>query len=438
MLTSDGSLLKKSDSIKERLGNPQESVYSSEAGSVDSRSSNMGLGSVLQQTGEVSESQAQDFDQPIVDNLSMQRGFFGDVDIDYTENVAPMKALLAAEGSITEGKYNHTGVVTEVVRSAGLGDEIIDDAYTGRDATDVFAKRDQRGGWDPDTETVTRTDNVSGLIMAAPFLFTDPWDPETGNLLGDIAAGIAYKMAEPYYEKVASQYSAQMKEAVLTVCTRNANGPALDRMAREMYIAGLHLDTTNKEQYAILSELLRTFRAARGSLAIPANTPSSTTLRMGMPYSEHSIARQIVWSNERKLRHIKEMRLSSGEVVYMASSYMNHQLFTVPVDLDLVDEDLFEDLVKWQQMAMRFCVNQSRSILGYDVVDLDQEIIDDLTKYTGIEYPTVAEALGLDEATNRKVKEHVVKAVREYVGTSMTGWREAVEAKALNKFVSER
>lgn len=439
LLTQDGEKLVKDSKTIERLSNPQTSVYSSEAGEIIGRNPNMGLGKVLQQTGEGSEKQLSDFDHPIVDRYKMQMGFNGDETVAYTETVAPLKALLCAEGSITEGKYYHTGVTTEISKSVGVTGDALDDAYTARESTNVFAKRDQEGGWDPVQQIVTRTDNVSGLIMTAPFDYFDPWEPDLGNRLGEIASGIAYRMAEPFYNWAAENYSEEEKKQVLTVCTRNANGPTLDRMAREQFIAGLHIDVTNRDQAVLLAELMKMFRSARGSLAVPANTASNSTLRIGMPYAEHSVAGSIVWTNEQKVRHVKELEANGGQKIYMASSYMNHQLFTVPIDLDLLDEDdeIFNDLATWQQLAVRYCVNQSRKILGFSPIAISDSELNKFADYEGIDYPSVCDALDLSDSDNEVSKRMVLAAVNEYVRSSIVSWKEAVETKALNKYMNE-
>lgn len=448
LLDSSGEVLVKSEEVIKRLNDPTTSIYTTEATQVTRRSDTMGLGKVLEQTGEASENQLSDLDQPIVDKYAMQEGFFGSQEIIYTEGVAPLKALLSSEGMISEGKYYHTGVTTEVLKSTGVLEEELDDAFTAREATDVFAKREQAGGWDKEKGIVTRKDNISGLRMTAPFEYSDPWQPEIGNRLGKIASGLAYKFAEPFYDFVNEEYSPEEKTAVLLVCTRNANGPVLDRRARERYISGLHLNMSDNHSVALLGDLMRQFRVARGSLAVPANSPSNSVLRIGMPFAEHSISGKVIWSNEQKLRHIKELSLSSGEMVYMASSYLNHQLFTVPIDLDLLEDErdesgnvvrnhLFSDLALWQQLAMRYCVNQSRKILGFQAMGIDPKELDSLSEYEINDYPTVYDALNLSEETNTEAKRRILSSVEKYVSESIISWKEAVEAKALDRYMQD-
>lgn len=434
MLSKDGAKLVKTEEIKSRLANPNTSVYAQESASIKERGErSMDLGSILAQEGEISENDQQDFDRPIVDILMMQKGFYNSSEIIYSEEVAPAKALLAAEGGISEGKYYHTGVITEIRRTSGYGSLGLEDADTARFSTDIFAKRDQRGGWDPEKETVTRVDNVSGLLFVSPVDMADPEDPEAGNLLGDIASGISYRLARPYYD-IAAGFDYEDRFNIMMLCTRNANGPVLDRLARETIISNLALDVTKAHDQKVLAQLLATFRQARGSICVTANSPTGQTLRIGLPHSEHSVSSVIKWSNEQKRRHVKKMVTSSGEVIYMASAYLNHQLFTVPVDLDLVESEILEDLAGWQQQALRFCVNQSRKILGFSPKALDTELLGDLEKYVIDEYPTVYEALGLSPTDSDKAKSQIYTETLGKIHEIIADYQNAVATKAMDVF----
>lgn len=437
LLTETGECLKKSDKVIAQLNSGTGSVYNSEAGTVLGRdANNISLAKAMAMLeGSDSQSSGNTITDPIVDQVKVQLGFKESKKVCFTEVVAPTKALATAEGSITSGVITHTGVRVEIHKTSGVGGDQLEDATVARNSTDVFAKREQNGGWNPETGVVTRTENASGLRQACPYDTGNTWEPETGNLLAQIASGISYEAANKYFDK-ASKDTDSARIDVLTVCTRNKNGPQLDQIASDFFSSKMNLDFGNKKDILIHNQLMGLFRGRRGSLGVSANNASCQTITIGMPQSRHSLNASVIWTNEQKLKHVKQITTSNG-VVYLASSYDQRQLFTVPWDIDLVDPSLLEDIAKWEQMALRYGVNQSRHIMGYAVKDLDGEVMKDLKRYSTTSRPTVYEALGLSETVNKEVKATLVKGALQLAGEILSDFKDAVLTKAAGNFADE-
>lgn len=357
-------------------------------------------------------------------------GFQGSKEVAYTATIAPVKALLAAEGGITEGKIYHTGVITEFARCSTIAEEGLDSAMIGRESTDAFAKRDQTGGYDPKAKTVTRKENASGLNLVGPYDDSNPWEPSIGNFLGKVAAGLANTASKSFFSK-AQSFSTEGKMDVLIVSTRNANGPALDRMASAYFIRELGLHAENSEDKAILQALMADFREARSTIGTKANSPSSHTMKIGLPHCEYSFSRKPMWTNEGKVRRVKELLTVSGEKVYMAPAYLNFQLFTVPIDIDTIKDKIVEDIILWQKLAVTYVINQSLSILEKTPKEMKKEEWADLSRYAASsDIPSVYSALGLTEADDRAAKVKVVSDAEDLmIRLSMSSERgERVEA----------
>lgn len=435
LLSPNGERLKKSDEVKAQLNSGTKSVYNTQAGTVLERTNNnISLAkALLMIDGNGSDdSDSNNITDPIVDKVKVQLGFGGSTEECFTEVVAPTKALATAEGAITSGVVTHTGVRVEVNKTSGVGADQLDDAMVARNSTDVFAKREQNGGWDSTTETVTRTENASGLRQACPYDPTNTWNPEIGNLLAEIAAGISFAISKDYFDYAAT-LDAETRMDILTVCTRNKNGPQLDQLASTFFCNHMNLNLGSKKDELIHSQLMGLFRSSRGALGVNANNATCSTLTIGMPQSRHSMKDSVVWSNRSKLSHIKEITTNNG-VIYLASSYDQRQLFTVPYDSDRVDEDIYEDIASWEQMALRYGVNQSRHILGFPVLDLNKEVMEDLGRYLDDGRPTVWEALGLNEKANRAVKAQLVELTYKLASSILTDYKDAVLTKAANSF----
>lgn len=434
LLTDNGERLKKSEEVIAQLNSGKKSVYNSEAGAIIERdNNNISLAQALKMLDNPdSGDSGNNITDPIVDRIKVQLGFNGSTGECFIEGVAPTKALATAEGAITSGVMVHTGVKVEITKTSGVGGDQLDDAMVARNSTDVFAKREQNGGWDPDKKIVTRTENASGLRQACPYDPFNTWEPEKGNLLAQIASGISYEVASNYFEKIKAE-SEELRTAVLTVCTRNKNGPQLDQIASDYFSSKMNLVLGKKKDNMIHGTLMRLFRGRRGSIGVNANNATCSTITIGMPQSRHSINESVVWTNSQKLGHIKTITTDNG-TVYLASSYDQRQLFTVPWDIDLVDEKVLKDIAAWEQMALRYGVNQSRQILGYAPVALDEKIMEELSRYSGTDRPTVWEALGLNMGINKAVKNNLVKLALDTAADVLTDFKDSVLTKAAENF----
>lgn len=433
-LTDKGESLKKSEEVRKLLSAGNKSVYNSEAGVIVSRdNNNISLAkamSMLDSGG--GESSNNNITDPIVDQVKVQLGFKGSTEVCFTEVVAPTKALATAEGSITSGVVVHTGVRVEVTKTSGVGGDQLDDAMVARNATDVFAKREQNGGWDPEKGIVTRTENASGLRQACPYDAFNPWEPEIGNALAQIASGISYEVARKYFERVVKE-DPELAEDILMVCTRNKNGPQLDQLASDFFCSKMNLDLGKKRDRLFHSQMMSLFRGRRGSMGVNANNASCQTITIGMPQSRHSLSDSVIFTNDQKLRHIKQITTDNG-VVYLASSYDQRQLFTVPWDIDLVDDNILKDIAAWEQMALRYGVNQARHILGYEPTPLETDIMTDLSRYSDKTRPTVYEALGLSSNKNKMIKAQLVTLATQVAGEVLSDYKDAIFTKAAGSF----
>lgn len=438
LLSNDGERLIKSNEVKEKLNSGVDSVYNHQADeTVTSRSTqSISLAKAIELAdGGQSNVTNNNITDPIVDQLKVQLGFKGSTEVIFTEPVAPIKALATAEGNIVSGVISHTGVCVKINRTSGVGGDQLEDATVSRTAMDVFAERKQNGGWDQATETVTRTENASGLRQACPYDTQDTWNPELGNKLAQIAAGLSFKVADEFF-KEAKEKDDKTRMDILTVCTRNKNGELLDQMAGDIFIREMNLDLGNKKDQLIYNQLVSTFKMRRGSLGVTANNASCTTLTIGMPHSRYSLSDSVIWTNENKLKHIKPITTAKG-TVYMASSYDYKQLFTVPIDIDLVPDEVLKDIALWEQMALRYGGNQSRHIIGIPVKAMDDEVMEHLNKYNTSLRPTVYEALGLTEAANQAAKVDIVEKMEALVGIILSSYKDAIFTKAASTIAGE-
>lgn len=436
LLNEKGTILNKAEEDIKRLSNPSTSVYASETKSITDRTRvGRSLANLLADLGDIQSDQPLGITHPIVDYLQVQKGFNGDDTTVYKCNVASTKALLYAEGGVTEGKIFHTGVITQIDQAVGIQEYGLEDSFVGRIASPMFAKRDNQGGFNPEDKTVTKKENASGIDFRAPYDASNPWEPELGNKLGQIAAWLANLSAVPFYNE-ASGFQSSRKKAILTVCNRNANGPTLDRKAEEFFSRRINPmgDLDLDDQMAVRS-LLNEFRSRRSTIGIEANSPSCETLKIGMPYCEYSFSPSIKWTNAEKQRRVKKVQVAGGQTVYMAPSYMNFQLFTVPIRLELIPAAMITDIIVWQHCAMVYCVNQARHILGYETFPIDNKTISYLEHYIQDKpIRRVYEALGLTEEENTETKKMISAGASRLMEEIYAEFTESIENKTLRGF----
>lgn len=438
LLSADGEKLIKSDEVKKKLNSGVDSVYNHQSDeTVTSRSNqSISLAKAMEladggQTNTINNN----ITDPIVDRLKVQLGFNDSSEVIFTEEVAPIKALATAEGNIVSGVISHTGVQVQINRVSGVGGDQLEDAVVARNAMDVFAERKQNGGWDAAAEIVIRTENASGLRQACPYDTLDTWEPELGNGLAKIAAGLSFEVAKKFFEE-AKDKDEKTRMDILTVCTRNKNAELLDQIAGDIFVRDLNLDLGNRKDQLVYNQLISIFKMRRGTLGVTANNASCTTLTIGMPHSRYSLSDSVIWTNENKLKHIKTITTAKG-TVYMASSYDYKQIFTVPVKIDLVPEEVLKDIAKWEQMALRYGANQSRHIMGFPIKPMDDDLLQYLNRYNTVLRPTVYEALGLSEGANQIAKMDLLEKTEILAGLIISNYKDSIFTKAASAIAAE-